>query len=149
MRAVHIEIIDSLSSSAFINAVCRFTSIRGKVNIFRSDRGTNFIGATDDLSIDTVNVEDDAVKKFLYNSGTKWIFSPPHSSHFGGAWERMIGLARNILDAMFMEPNNQNITHDVLCSLMAEVTTIINWRPLTPECRQTRTLQSFLHLTSC
>ncbi|XP_056017069.1 uncharacterized protein LOC125663253 [Ostrea edulis] len=131
-RAVHIEVVDSLSSSAFINAVRRFTSIRGKVKIFRSDRSTNFIGATDDLRVDTVCVEDDTLKKYLYNSGTKWIFNPPHSSHFGGAWERMIGLVSNILDAMFMEPNNKNITHDVLCTLMAEVTAIINSRPLTP-----------------
>ena len=70
-RAVHIEIVDSLSSSAFINAVRRFTSIRGKVKIFRSDRGTNFLGATDDLQIDTIRVEDDSMKKFLYDSGTK------------------------------------------------------------------------------
>ncbi|XP_078311589.1 uncharacterized protein LOC144618785 [Crassostrea virginica] len=131
-RAIHIEIVDSLSSSAFINAVRRFTSIRGKVKIFRSDRGTNFLGATDDLQIDTIRVEDDSMKKFLYDSGTKWIFNPPHSSHFGGAWERMIGLVRKILDAMLMEPSNRNITHDILCTLMAEVTTIVNSRPLTP-----------------
>lgn len=131
-RAIHIEVVDSLSSSAFINAVRRFTSIRGKVKIFRSDRGTNFIGATDDLKIDTISVEEDTLKKFLYDSGTKWIFNPPHSSHFGGAWERMIGLVRRILDAMLMEPSNRNVTHDVLCTLMAEVTTIINSRPLTP-----------------
>ncbi|XP_052714021.1 uncharacterized protein LOC128187654 [Crassostrea angulata] len=85
-RAIHIEVVDSLSSSAFINAVRRFTSIRGKVKIFRSDRGTNFIGATDDLKIDTISVEEDTLKKFLYDSGTKWICNPPHSSHFGGAW---------------------------------------------------------------
>jgi hypothetical protein len=36
----------------------RFTSVRGKVKIFRSDRGTNFVGAVDDLKIDAINVED-------------------------------------------------------------------------------------------
>jgi hypothetical protein len=62
-----------MSSSAFINALRRFVSIRGKVRIVRSDRGTNFIGATDDMKIDTVNVEDKTLKQFMYNSGTTWI----------------------------------------------------------------------------
>ena len=57
-RAVHIEHIKEISSSALINAVRRFVAIRDEVKIFRSDRGTNFIGATDDLRIDAVNVED-------------------------------------------------------------------------------------------
>ncbi|VDI17593.1 Hypothetical predicted protein [Mytilus galloprovincialis] len=59
--------------------------IRGQVKIFRSDRGTNFIGAIDDLKIDSINVEDGPFKNFLYNSGTTWIFNPPHSSHMGGS----------------------------------------------------------------
>jgi hypothetical protein len=110
----------------------RFVSIRGTAKIFRSDRGTNFVGALDDLHIDSVNVEDTTLKQFIYDSGTKWIFNPPHSSHFGGAWERMIGVTRRILDSMLSEPANKNLTHDVLCTLMAEVTAIINSRPLVP-----------------
>jgi hypothetical protein len=44
------------------NALRRFVSIRGKVRTYRSDRGTNFIRATDDMKIDTVNVEDKTLK---------------------------------------------------------------------------------------
>jgi hypothetical protein len=80
-RSIHTELVKSMSSLAFINALRRFISIRGKVRIFRSDRGTNVIGATDDMKIDTVNVEDTTLKQFMYNSGTTWIFYPPH------AWE--------------------------------------------------------------
>lgn len=42
-RAVHIEVVEEMSSSAFINAVRRFTAIRGPVKTFRSDQGTNFV----------------------------------------------------------------------------------------------------------
>ena len=40
-RAVHIEIVEELSSSSFINALRRFMAIRGSVKIFRSDRVTS------------------------------------------------------------------------------------------------------------
>ncbi|XP_053372777.1 uncharacterized protein LOC128546362 [Mercenaria mercenaria] len=52
IRAVHIELIEEMSSSAFINALRRFVAIRGNVTEFRSDRGTKFVGATDDLGVD-------------------------------------------------------------------------------------------------
>lgn len=129
IRAIQIEVIDSLSSTAFINALRRFISIRGKVQIFRSDRGTNFVGTTDDLHIDKINVEDDKTKQYLFNSGIKWIFNPLHSSRFG--WERMIGVVRRILDGMMLDPNHHNITLEVLCTLLVDVLAIVNSRPLT------------------
>ena len=131
-RAVHIEVVDEMSSAAFINALRRFVALRGKVKVFRSDRGTNFIGATDDLRIDTINVEDGPVKNYLYNSGTVWIFNPPHASHMGGVWERMIGVTRKILDSMMSNASGRTFTHDVLCTFMAEVCAIINNRPIVP-----------------
>ena len=130
IRAVHIEVIEDLSASAFINALRRFVAIRGKVKQFRSDRGTNFVGATSDLRVDAINVEDEHVKKYMYNSGTVWIFNTPHSSHMGGVWERLIGVARRILDSMLRDIGT--LTHEVLVTLMAEVTAIINSRPLVP-----------------
>lgn len=78
-----------------------------------------------------INVEDDKTKQYLFNSGIKWIFNPPHSSHFGGSWERMIGVVKRILDGMMLDPNNHNITHEALCTLLAEGTAIVNSRPIT------------------
>lgn len=131
-RAVHIEVVDSMSSSAFINAFRRFIAIRGDVKEVRSDQGTNFIGATDDLSIDVVKVGADPLKTFLHDKGITWIFNPPHSSHMGGVWERMIGVTRRILDSMLSNTSSKHLTHEVLTTLMAEVTAIINARPLVP-----------------
>lgn len=69
-RAVHIEVLEEISSSSFINALGRFTAIRGKVKMFRSDRGTNFVGAIYPLRIDAICIEDTPVKQYLYNEGT-------------------------------------------------------------------------------
>lgn len=62
-RAIHIEVIEEMSSSSFINALRRFEAIRGPVKVFRSDKGTNFVGAADELGIQTLNVEDGPIKK--------------------------------------------------------------------------------------
>jgi hypothetical protein len=42
-RAVHIEVVEELSSSSFIMALKRLIAIRGPVSHFRSDRGTNLL----------------------------------------------------------------------------------------------------------
>lgn len=130
-RAIHIEVIEELSSAAFINALRRFVAIRGPVVQFRSDRGTNFIGATENLSINAEFVERGPVQTFLSKSRTSWKFNPPHASHMGGAWERLIGVSRKILDSMLLR-NRAELTHDVLVTLMAEVCAIVNNRPLLP-----------------
>ena len=74
-RAIHIEVIEELSSSSFINALRRLHALRGVVKTFRSDCGTNFVGC--------VNL----LKEYLLSNGIEWIFNPPHASHMGGAWE--------------------------------------------------------------
>lgn len=51
VRAVHIELIESLDMSSFINALRCFLAIRGPVKLIRSDRGTNFISACKELKI--------------------------------------------------------------------------------------------------
>lgn len=74
---------------------------------------------------------DKEVQKYLGEQGCSWTFNPPHASHMGGSWERMIGIARRIFDSMFLLQKSR-LTHEVLCTLMAEVTAIMNARPLLP-----------------
>ena len=70
------------------------------------------------------------VKCYVNDRGCEWIFNPPHASHFGGAWERQIGTIRRVLDAMFAELGSHQLTHELLVTLMAEVTAIVNARPI-------------------
>ena len=58
------------------------------------------------------------------------IFNPPHASHFGGVWERQIGTIRRILDGMLHKIGSSQLTHGLLVTLMAEITGIINCRPI-------------------
>ena len=129
-RAIHLEVVEEMSSSSFINAMRRFISIRGPVKEFVSDRGTNFVGATSDLGIIAINVEDRHLQNFLTENKTVWKFNPPHASHMAGAWERMIGLIKIILNSMFQNVQEKQLTHEVLCTFMAGVCAIVNGRPL-------------------
>lgn len=94
--------------------------MRGTAKVLRLDCGTNFTGC--------VNL----LKEYLRNNGTVWSFNPPHSSHMGEVWERMIGIVRRILDSMMLQVSNKPLTHEVLVTFMAEASAIVNARPLVP-----------------
>lgn len=129
-RAVHIEVIESMDTSSCINALRRFFAIRGPAKQLRSDRGTNFIGACKELGMGA-DQQGVKVHKYLNQQGCTWEFNPPHASHMGGSWECMIGVARRILNSILLQ-ENVCLSHEVLCTLMAEVMAIINARPLIP-----------------
>ena len=99
---------------------------------FRSDRGTNFIGCTDHLGEDVINVENGTIKRFLLDQKSVWIFNPPYASHMRGSWECMIGLTLRILDTMLMDKAVKVLTHEILTTFLAEASAIINLRPLVP-----------------
>ena len=131
-RTVHIEFIESMDTSSFINALRRFLAIRGPVIQLRSDCGTNFVGACNELQAVLKPSDASPVKRYLLKEGCEWLFNPPHASHTGGAWERMIGVARRVLEAMLADVSPKHLTHEVLTTLMAEVSAIVNARPLVP-----------------
>ena len=103
------------------------------MHIFRSNPGTNFIGAIDGLRIEAVNVEDGELRNNRTISTSQEPFgssTPPASN--GWDMERTIGSARRILNSMFMKVADKHLTHDVLSTIMREATTILNNRPLVP-----------------
>lgn len=128
-RATHIEVLESMSTSSLINALRRFFAIRGSPKQLCSDRGTNFIGACKELQF---NTSDQELTCYLDKQGCTWTFNTPYSSHMGGCWERLIGVARRILEGMLLRSDSNRLTHEVLTTLMAEVTAILNARPLIP-----------------
>lgn len=77
-------------------------------------------------------MDDMAIQSYLANEGCDWIFNPTHASHVGGVWERIIGVTRRILDSILADLGPRRLTHEVLTTLMAEVTAIVNARLLVP-----------------
>lgn len=129
-RAIHIEVLEAMDASAFICALRRFFALRGPAAILRCDRGTNFVGGKTELDEALKELDKDKIEKFITEQECEWKFSPPHASHFGGVWERQILTIRRVLDAMFVELGREQLTHELLVTLMAEVTAIVNARPI-------------------
>ena len=130
-RAVHIETLESMDTSSFICALRRFFALCGPALLLRCDRGTNFVGGKSELDDAMREMDQHRVAKYVKGQGCEWLFNPPHASHFGGVWERQIGTIRRVLDAMFLELGGSQLTHELLVTLMAEVTAIVNARPIT------------------
>ncbi len=128
IRAVHIEVADSLDTDSCINALRRFISRRGQVSVMRSDNGTNFVGAERELREALSNLNHSKIENAMLQKGIKWIFNSPAASHQGGVWERQIRTVRRILGALLKE---QSINDDSLHTIMCEVESIINNRPIT------------------
>ena len=127
-RAVHIDVADSLSTDSFINVLRRFIARRGQVRSLRSDRGTNFVGADRELREVIGHWNESQIDEAMLQRGIKWTFNPPHASHFGGVWERLIRTVRRVLDALL---HQQQLTEDSLRTLLCEVEAVVNSRPLT------------------
>ena len=127
-RAIHIEIAESLDTSSFIMALCRFCARRGQVSEIRSDNGTNFVGGERELRESIQFWNHIQIQNHLLQKIIKWVFNPPGASHFGGAWERQIRTIRKILLAVCRA---QRLTDESLHIFMCEVEFIINSRPLT------------------
>jgi len=50
VRAVHLELVSSLSTEAFLLSLRRFIACRGRPKTIYSDNGTNFVGSDNLLS---------------------------------------------------------------------------------------------------
>ena len=74
----------------------------------------------------------DHVQEYLSRNGCEWIpfkMNLPHCSHMGGTWERLIRSVRNALEPLLSKVGSQ-FDNETLQTLMTEVETIINSRPL-------------------
>ncbi|XP_065140047.1 uncharacterized protein [Paramisgurnus dabryanus] len=127
-RAVHLEVLDDLSTDAFLNALRCFISIRGNVSQLHSDQGTNFIGAKREFLELMKQMDQERVKEL----GCTFVMNPPASSHMGGVWERQIRTVRSVLTSI-LDQSAARLESSSLRTFMYEVMAIVNSRPLTLE----------------
>ena len=139
IRAIHIEVVHSLDTDSFVNCMRRFIARRGQPEQIRSDNGGNFVRGEKELrnAIDGWNQE--VIAEFLLQRSVQWIFNPPAGSHHGGVWERCIRTIRKVMSALLKE---QVLDDEGLATLMCEVESIVNGRPLTKVSDDPRDLEA-------
>lgn len=129
-RAVHLEMAHSLSTDGFINAFRRFVARRGNVSFVRSDNGTNLTSGCKELRECLDNLNQEKLCHWMTCRNLEWVFQPPSASHFGGAFEREIRCVRKVLNGILTE-QPLKLTDEQLNTLLCEVESILNCRPLT------------------
>lgn len=132
-RAVHLEVANSLTADSFINAYRRFVGRRGPVRQIRSDQGTNFVGAQNELQQALSELDHEKVRQELLKRNCDWVsykMNVPHASHMGGVWERQIRTVRNIL-ATLLSHHGSQLDDESLSTFLIEAEAIVNCRPLT------------------
>ncbi|XP_077393414.1 uncharacterized protein LOC144030741 [Festucalex cinctus] len=129
-RAVHLEMLDDMSTDALINGLRCFVAIRGAVRQIKSDQGSNFVGAKNELKEALREVNADRLAVFLSEKQCDFSMNAPHSSHVGGVWERQIRSVRSVLRST-LALSSGRLNDASLRAFFYEAMAIINSRPLT------------------
>ena len=117
-RAIHLELLEDMSTDSFINALRIVLAIRGPIQAIHCDQGSNFVGAAKELS-----------KGFEEKVSIKFLFNPPHSSNMGGSWERHIRTIRNIMKGLGNKHGGR-LSTAMWRTTLYEAMAIVNSRPL-------------------
>ncbi|XP_037047880.1 uncharacterized protein LOC119082466 [Bradysia coprophila] len=129
IRAVYIDVAESLESDSCIMSIRRFIARNGTPSKFFSDRGTTLVGADNELAKEIRKIDHDLLNVTFTTCYTEWHFNPPYGQHMGGTWERLIGSMKVTLDKIL--PTSHYPNHETFITALAEVENIINSRPLT------------------
>ena len=126
-RAVHLEPLEDLSTTAFIRALSRIQARRPAIRRLYSDNGTNLRSANEEFkkafeAWSTAELVGDNLRQL------EWEFIPPYTSFRGGIYERLIRSTKRIL-TMIME--KERITYDHFHTILVAAEAILNRRPIT------------------
>ncbi|XP_058456660.1 uncharacterized protein LOC131434043 [Malaya genurostris] len=127
IRAVHLEVVHSLSAESCKMAIRRFVSRRGTPRHIFSDNGTNFRGVAKELAQEIKNINHSIAASFV-SAETAWSFNPPSAPHMGGVWERKV---RSVKEAFKVLSHRDKLEDESFATLLIEAEMIVNSHPLT------------------
>ncbi|XP_028415661.1 uncharacterized protein LOC114539024 [Dendronephthya gigantea] len=127
VRAIHLEVVESMSSEAFLHAMRRFASHHGwPSTIIISDNGTLFVG-TERLLRELFTKLRQKLEDFATLHQLRWIFTTPRSPRQGRIYESLI---KQVKRAIRVVIGSQRLSWNEMNTVFAEVKSLINGRPL-------------------
>lgn len=123
-RAIHLELVTSLSSMEFIQALRRFIARRTRPSVIYSDNGLNFTGTENLLA----QLNWDEILSSSTAQRIKWIFNPPSAPWWGGWWERIIGMVKQLLRRIL---GKALVSYEEMVTILCDCEWTINSRPIT------------------
>lgn len=133
VKAVHLEVVSDLTTEAFLGALRRFISRRGRPKNLYSDNGTNFVGAKNELNDLYVFLQSESnnniMNNFCTNRNINFHFIPPAAPFFGGLWESSVKSMKIHFKRTLA---NFLLTYEQFESYIIEIEAVLNSRPLVP-----------------
>lgn len=128
-KAVHLELVSSLTTEAFLAALKRFFARRGVSSQIFSDNATNFTAANKELKeiYELVNTNYIKIASELANRNIEWKFIPPRSPNFGGLWESCVKSVKRHFNRVV---RNLTLTFEECYTLLTGIESVLNSRPL-------------------
>ncbi|XP_018316662.1 uncharacterized protein [Mycetomoellerius zeteki] len=129
-KAVHLELVSSLSTEDFMSAFRRFCARRGTCAHVYSDNGTNLVGAANELKeiYEFLKMQESCIATRLATQNIKWHFISPRLPHFGGLWEAAV---KSVKRHLRITMKDLIYTFKEYYTLLVEIEGILNSRPLT------------------
>ena len=126
-RAVHLEIVENASAEAFLQALRRFASHHGWPDTVISDNGGSFVWA--EIELRKLFLEGKKrLRDFAVLHKIHWKFITTLRPHQGGMYESLIKVTKR---ALRMSTGEQILSWNEMATVLAEVKSILNSRPLT------------------
>ena len=124
-RAVHLELVEDLTSQTFRRALRRFSSRRGTPALIVSDNAKTFRATQKALKR---LFDDPEVKGELERTKTEWRFNLERAPWWGGFFERIVGCVKACLRKVL---GKAKLTFDEFLTVLVEIEGTLNSRPLT------------------
>lgn len=132
-KAIHIELASDMTTNTFLGCLKRFISRRNKPTKIYCDNASYYRGANNVLKelYESLNSTEHQNKIIDFSNSERisFHFIPSYSPVFGGLWEAGI---KSIKYHMKRVIGNLVLTYEEMYTVLVQIESILNSRPLTP-----------------